>query len=97
MLANESFFMKTSMAHALGTHGINKADSTLPHITTPVFQEDINGKISPVNMVWPSFWGWKNGENIFPMKKDSYELIVKNLLSKATDSQFLLFVLVIFI
>tara|TARA_B100001123_G_C15332544_1_gene1031719 strand:- start:610 stop:2475 length:1866 start_codon:yes stop_codon:yes gene_type:complete len=84
MLTNESFFMKTSMAHALGTHGINKADSTLPHITTPVFQEDINGKISPVNMVWPSFWGWKNGENIFPMKKDNYELIVKNVLSKVS-------------
>ena len=32
-------------------------------------------------MVWPSFWGWKNGENIFPMKKDSYELIVKKVLS----------------
>ena len=79
---SESFFTKTSMAHALGTHGINKADSTLPHIITPVFQKDDNGKISPVNMVWPSFWGWKNDGNISPMNQDGYESIVKNVLSE---------------
>jgi len=70
------------MAHALGTHGINKADSTLPHIITPAFQKDDNGKISPVNMVWPSFWGWKNDGNISPMNQDGYESIVKNVLSE---------------
>lgn len=77
-----SFLTKTSMGHGLGTHGINKADSTLPHIITPIFEEDETGKIIPVNMVWPSYWGWKNGDNISPMNKDSYTSIVKSVLSE---------------
>ena len=82
MVKEKSFLTKTSMGHGLGTHGINKADSTLPHIITPIFEEDETGKIIPVNMVWPSYWGWKNGDNISPMNKDSYTSIVKSVLSE---------------
>ena len=77
-----SFLTKTSMGHALGTHGINKADNTLPHIITPVFEENESGKIVPVNMAWPSYWGWENGDDIIPMTKDIYEQIVKAALSE---------------
>ena len=82
MPKDSSFLTKTSMGHTLGTHGINKADSTLPHIITPVYEENESGKIVPVNMVWPSYWGWKNGDDISPMNKDSYSSIVKSVLSE---------------
>ena len=87
MPKENSFLTKTSMGHGLGTHGINKADSTLPHIITPVFKEDKNGKIGPVNLVWLSFWGWKNGDDISPMNQDSYEDIVKAVLSELPVNQ----------
>jgi hypothetical protein len=87
MPKDNSFLTKTSMGHGLGTHGINKADSTLPHIITPVFVENSKGIIEPTNMVWPSYWGWKNGDDISPMIKDSYEQIVKTALSELPKDQ----------
>lgn len=78
---DNSILTKTSMGHGLGTHGINKADSTLPHIITPVFEENDDGIIEPVNMVWPSYWGWKNGNDISPLDKGYYEPIVSDVLS----------------
>lgn len=82
MPKDNSFLTKTSMGHALGTHGINKVDSTLPHIISPVYEENESGKIVPVNMVWPSYWGWKNSEDISPMTNDTYEQIVKAVISE---------------
>ena len=81
MPKDNSFLAKTSMGHGLGTHGINKADSTLPHIITPVFEKNEAGTIEPVNMVWPSYWGLNNDGKISPMANNSYEKIVKAVLS----------------
>ncbi|MBT3589422.1 MAG: hypothetical protein HOG73_07680 [Candidatus Marinimicrobia bacterium] len=80
MPKDNSMLAKTSMGHGLGTHGINKADNTLPHIITPVFEENGDGIIEPVNMVWPSYWGWKNGNDISPINRDNYEFIVSDIL-----------------
>jgi len=57
--------VKTSRAHALGTHSVNKSDEALPHISTTVLAELPNGKIAPHNLIWPAFWGsLKDGEII---------------------------------
>jgi len=48
--------VKTSQAHGLGTHGVNKSDGALPHIMSPVFVKGEDGKIAPHKMFWPAFW-----------------------------------------
>ncbi len=56
--------VKTSMAHALGVHGINKAQGVMPHIKAPVYSLDRSGMIIPGYMLWPSFWGELSGDSI---------------------------------
>jgi hypothetical protein len=75
--------VKTSRAHALGTHGANKSAGVLPHIISPVFarQQGIvgdylsgrplrslsDGRIAPHNLIWPAFWGSMKGEKVEPI------------------------------
>jgi hypothetical protein len=59
--------VKTSQAHALGTHSVNRSDVVLPHIAAPVLVRDENGKIAPHKMIWPAFWARRNGKNVTPI------------------------------
>ncbi len=54
--AERAYPVKTSRAHALGTHRVNRGDAALPHIVAPVFVEQGDGVIAPHKMFWPSFW-----------------------------------------
>lgn len=74
---------KTSRAHALGTHNVNKTPEALPHITYPVFatpQSGIiagyvgaavvskqDGKIGPHKLIWPAFWGTLKDQKVTPI------------------------------
>jgi hypothetical protein len=58
---------KTSRAHALGTHNVNKSPVALPHIIYPVFAEQEYGKIGPCKLIWPAFWGSMKGEKVEPI------------------------------
>ena len=73
---------KTSRAHALGTHGVNKSDDALPHILYPVFAKQGgigagyldqqlvlsgDGKIAPHKLIWPAFWGSLKDKNVTPI------------------------------
>jgi len=64
--------IKTSMAHALGVPGTSKSDDALPHIISPVFAEQPNGKIAPHNMIWPSYWAEMRGDTVLPLKKEVF-------------------------
>lgn len=59
--------VKTSQAHALGTHGVNRSDEVLPHIMSPVFVREADGKIAPHKMIWPAFWARINGQDATPI------------------------------
>ncbi|MEW6237214.1 MAG: hypothetical protein AB1656_17665 [Candidatus Omnitrophota bacterium] len=48
--------VKTSLAHGLGTHDVDKANDAAPLIASPVFARQANGKIAPHNLVWPAYW-----------------------------------------
>jgi hypothetical protein len=63
----ETQHVKTSMAHRLGTHNVDKQDNALPHIQTPVFVKDQSGKLAPHHLFWPSFWGTIDGESLTPL------------------------------
>ena len=74
----QPFGTKTSRAHALGTHGANKDDETLPHIQSPVLAMQQNGRIGPHKALWPAFWASLQGESITPIPPD----MVKNAAGK---------------
>lgn len=58
---------KTSRAHALGTHNVNKSADALPHVIYPVFSPGADGKIGPHKLIWPAFWGALKDEKIMPL------------------------------
>jgi hypothetical protein len=65
--AKETLLTKTARAHRLGTIGVNKSHEALPHISSPVFAEQENGKIAPHKMVWPAFWGIIKEQEVTPI------------------------------
>ena len=58
---------KTAQAHGLGNHNVDKSDSAFPHIQTPVFVKNPEGKIEPRNLLWPSYWGVMKEDKIRPI------------------------------
>ncbi|MHC4622230.1 MAG: cytochrome c3 family protein, partial [Planctomycetota bacterium] len=67
---------KTSRAHGLGLHLVNKSDDALPHIVYPVFAKGANGKIAPHKLFWPAFWGIIKDDDITPMAVETVGEIV---------------------
>lgn len=59
--------VKTSQAHAMGSHSVNRSDVVLPHIAAPVFVREENGKIATHKMIWPAFWARLNGKRVTPI------------------------------
>ncbi len=76
---------KTSRAHALGTHNVNKSPEALPHIIYPVFAKQAgigigyvgnlflmsSGKIAPHKLIWPAYWATMKDEKLVPLPVDS--------------------------
>jgi hypothetical protein len=58
---------KTSRAHGLGLHLVNKSDESLPHIVTPVLSKQATGKIGPHKLVWGAFWGSLKDDDVTPV------------------------------
>ena len=65
-----AYRVKTSLAHGLGTHNVDKSEDALPCIFSPVFARQSNGRIAPHNLIWPAFWGVLNGESVTPIPID---------------------------
>jgi hypothetical protein len=68
------------MAHALGLPKTNKSDEALPHIISPIFTERTDGKIAPHNLIWPSYWGVKNGDTVIPLKLEVFLPIARTII-----------------
>jgi len=80
--ADETHFTKTSMAHRLGTPNVNKAREMLPHIASPVFAKQADGKIAPHKLVWPAFWGILKDDSVVPIELGTVEKVIVDVLSK---------------
>lgn len=76
--------IKTSRAHGLGTHGVNKSDDVLPHIISPVFVEQPDGKIAPHNMFWPAFWARLDIGNVMPIAPEIVKSITVKIIERDT-------------
>ncbi|MFH1718163.1 MAG: cytochrome c3 family protein [Planctomycetota bacterium] len=80
--AAKPYVTKTSMAHRLGTPNVNKAREMLPHISSPVFAEQEDGKIAPHKLVWPSFWAVLKDDKAEPIVLDTVTKIIGEVLSR---------------
>lgn len=61
----------TSMAHRLGTESYERAPDALPAIQEPVFLRDPEThKITPHKVLYPTFWGRMNGNQITPISPE---------------------------
>ncbi len=49
--------IQTSKAHMLGLQGKHKGDDWPPHILSPVFVRQDDGRIGPHRVLYPSMWG----------------------------------------
>ncbi|MFQ5708917.1 MAG: hypothetical protein ACE5HO_15780 [bacterium] len=79
-----AYNVKTSRAHALGTHVVNRSDEALPHIVAPVFVEQKDGKIAPHKMFWPSFWAKIKADGVQPINPTVVWPIAANLVERDT-------------
>jgi hypothetical protein len=85
-----TYRIKTSRAHGLGTHNVNKSDEALPHIMSPVFAKQADGKIAPHNLLWPAYWGSLKEGKVTPvaikiMRKVAGKVITRKKLSDSGD------------
>ncbi len=62
--------VKTSLAHGLGTRGVDKSPDAFPHILSPVFVKQDEGPIAPHRLIWPSFWGSLAENELVPLSLD---------------------------
>jgi hypothetical protein len=80
--AAQPYVTKTSMAHRLGTPNVNKASQMLPHIASPVFAKQADGKIAPHKLIWPSFWGVLRDGKVEPTALGAVTKVITDVLAK---------------
>ncbi|MHC4355961.1 MAG: hypothetical protein ACYS0H_24940, partial [Planctomycetota bacterium] len=78
---DKTVLVKTARAHRLGTIGVNKSPEALPHIASPVYASQENGKIAPHRMVWPSYWGSMKDDEIAPIAFETAMKVVGGALA----------------
>ncbi len=72
----ETMHVQTSIAHGLGTHNVIKGDSVMPYIASPVYARAQDHKITPHNLIFPTFWGVENDGEIQPVPPDDFQDVV---------------------
>ncbi len=68
LLSSDLIRVRTSRANRLGVYGIAQWDTEWPHIVEPVFAKNHRGKIAPHRLIWPSYWGRMEGDEVIPLK-----------------------------
>ena len=81
--AEKTVLTKTARAHRLGTIGVNKSQEALPHINSPVFAQQPNGKIAPHKLLWPAYWATVEDQNVAPIAFDSVTKVIAPVLADA--------------
>ena len=80
--AQKTYRTKTSRAHGLGTHNVNKSDDVLPHIMSPVFAKQPDDKIAPHKLFWPAFWAELEGRIVAPVALEIVRSIAAKIITK---------------
>jgi len=69
--APQAGLVKTARIHGLGLHGRHELQVSLPHVASGVFAKLADGKIAPVRLVWPAYWGRLAGQTIKPLAPEA--------------------------
>ena len=72
-------YVKTSLAHGLGTHNVDKSSGALPRIVSPVFAEAAEERIAPYNLLWPAFWAVLQSNEITPLPMKIVEGVMREI------------------
>ena len=83
----KTYRTKTSRAHGLGTHNVNKSDDALPHIITPVFAKQPDGKIAPHKLFWPAFWASLKDQNVTPIDLETVKRTAGKVIAEERPSR----------
>ena len=78
---DKTVLVKTARAHRLGTIGVNKSPEALPHIASPVYATQENGKIAPHRLIWPSYWASMKDDGIAPIAFETAMKVVGDALA----------------
>jgi len=79
--------VKTSQAHSLGVHNSNKSADALPHIISPVFSKQSDGKIAASNLIWPAYWGGLAGGAVKPIKLNIVKSIIPDVIKSSAAAR----------
>ena len=71
--------VRTARSNRLGIHGRAQWDTKVPHILSPVFIRQEDGKIAPHEMMWPAFWGRMKGDKVTALSMDVVSPVVEAL------------------
>ncbi len=78
--------VQTSKAHMLGLQGKHKGDDWPPHILSPVFVRQDDGKIAPHRVLYPSMWGrLKADDSVAPLTPSAVLKVAKDILTVKRD------------
>ena len=79
--SDKTALVKTARAHRLGTIGVNKSPQALPHITSPVYATQEDGKIAPHRLLWPSYWADMKEDAVVPIAFETATSVVGEALA----------------
>lgn len=65
----EAIRIMTSLAHSLGEK-VRRAGDESPQIQGPIYSKLADGKVYPQRVMWPAFWGTREGDSITPLDPD---------------------------
>ena len=64
--------VRTSRANRIGVYGRSQWATSAPHILEPVFTKDVDGKIRPNRVMWPSFFAKVGDKGVLePIKPET--------------------------
>ena len=72
--------VRTSRANRMGVYGRARWATKQPYMIEPVFVRNGQGKVEPRRMVWPAFWGKRDGDAVKPLRPDAVNAACAGLL-----------------
>jgi len=76
----------TSRANGLGVPGFDRSPEALPHVFGQAFARQPDGRIAPVNLIWPAYWGYVKDDLMAPMDPERVQSMAGSIIAKGIDA-----------
>ncbi|MBN2130395.1 MAG: hypothetical protein JW741_12905 [Sedimentisphaerales bacterium] len=77
----------TSRLHALGLHGRHRLEVDLPYVAGGVLAQHADGRLGPVRLIWPAYWGRLDGEQVAPIPPTDVQGAAADILAQADPQE----------